>query len=665
MSWMAKLYDTYEQAMKLDLPEDKLLMPISHTLQNAHINIQIDASGNFISAKVLEKKQIVLPATEKSAGRSSGEAPHPLADKLQYIAADYAKFGGKKKHYFDTYKELLQSWSDSAYSHHKLNAVLNYVSRGEVIEDLVRSKVCFLDENDELLTSWPFEVTAERPLPLLFKVLPKESGKLDQGNALVCWSVVSQGDVLADTWKDVDIQQAWIDFETKASSEPALCYVSGRHQAVASNHPAKLRHTGDKAKLVSANDSAGFTFRGRFVEGGQVANVGFEVTQKAHNALRWLIANHGNRNGDQVVVSWAVSGQPVPELLKPTLDLDNFDEMVSEGDSSLALKVDITDDLGQNFAKALNRYMAGYFDGRISSLKDSENIVIMGLDSATPGRMAITYYRDFIARDYVDRLTRWHLHLAWPQRVSKEYKDARGKTRTKVDWVISAPSPWSILQASYGEVVKSNEELKKGLYERLMPCIVEGCMLPIDIVNLAVKKASNRHSNERWEWEKNLGTACALFRGFHHRDRQPDLRKQRDYAMALDIENRSRDYLYGRLLAIAEKIEDLALQIANVNRPTNAARLMQRFSGRPFSTWKVINDQLQPYMQQLQVSRTGALVNLKKDLDDVMGLFEGADYINDKPLSGEYLLGFHCQRLAFRKKQNESSDTDSNPIDPE
>lgn len=63
MSWMAKLYETYEQGMALDLPEDKRLMPISHTLQNAHINIQIDDNGNFLRAKVLEKTQIVLPAT--------------------------------------------------------------------------------------------------------------------------------------------------------------------------------------------------------------------------------------------------------------------------------------------------------------------------------------------------------------------------------------------------------------------------------------------------------------------------------------------------------------------------------------------------------------------------------------------------------------------------
>ena len=96
MSWMEKLYQTYEAGVLLDLPLEKCLMPISHTMQNAHINIVIDGNGHFKRASVLEKKQIILPATEKSAGRTGKKPPpHPLADKLQYVAKDYPEFGGQ------------------------------------------------------------------------------------------------------------------------------------------------------------------------------------------------------------------------------------------------------------------------------------------------------------------------------------------------------------------------------------------------------------------------------------------------------------------------------------------------------------------------------------------------------------------------------------------
>lgn len=655
MSWMAKLYDTYEQAMQLDLPNDKRLMPISHTLQNAHINIQIDRDGNFLGAKVLEKIQIVLPATESSAGRSSGEAPHPLADKLQYVAADYAKFGGKKKNYFKGYQAQLKRWCESQYSHFKARAVLCYIAQGRVIEDLVNTKICYLDANNELLTSWPFDVMEESPLPLLFKVLPKESGELDQGNAMICWSVSTTGDLVPETWKDESVQQAWIAFDAEASGKEDLCYVSGQLRPSASNHPAKLRHTGDKSKLVSANDSSGFTFRGRFISGEQVANVGFEITQKAHNALRWLITNQASKNGDQVVVAWAISGKPVPAPLVPTWDLDDFDEIVDDNYDALSIKTDLTTDLGQSFSKALSRYMAGYFDGRIARLKDNESIVIMGLDSATPGRMAITYYRDFMARDYVQTIEKWHLHLAWPQRVSKEIKSDNKKPHAQVYWPPSAPSPWNILQAAYGDVVKSNDELKKSLYERIMPCILEGTPLPIDLVNLAVSRASNRNNSEHWEWERNLGVACALYRGFHHPERQPDSGKRRTYVMSLDTQYNSRDYLFGRLLAVAERIEEMAMFVTKEpSRSTHASRLMQRFADRPASTWLNIRTSLVPYQQRLRTRRPSLEGAYNRLLDDICDAFSRDDFSSDKRLSGEYLLGFHCQRKWLREHKLEN-----------
>jgi len=655
MSWMAKLYETYEQAIMRDLPENKELMPISHTPQNAHINIQIDMDGQFLGAKVLEKTQIILPATEKSAGRSSGEAPHPLADKLQYVAADYAEFGGKKEPYYEGYLTQLKRWCESPSVHLKVQAVQKYVEKKQVIQDLVKAKVCYLDTDNKLLTSWLDEVTEENPLPLLFKVLPKEKGKLDQGNALVCWSVIQEGDPVSDTWKDESIRQSWIEFDSEWGGENAFCYASGIVQRVASNHPAKLRHTGDKAKLVSSNDTSGFTFRGRFVNGEQVANVSFDVTQKAHNALRWLITNQASRNGDQVVVAWAVSGKPVPAPLVPSLDLDNFDEVPEQENDALATETDVTADMGQNFAKALRRYMAGYFDGRLANLKEHESIVIMALDSATPGRMAITYYRDFMAKDYVQTIEKWHRHMAWPQRVSKEVNEGKKKSKTQVYWLVSAPSPWNILQAAYGDVVKSNEALKKNLYERLMPCVLEGRPLPVELVKLAVSRASNRNNSEHWEWERNLGVACALYRGFHHPKRQPDSNKKREYAMSLDEKYTGRDYLFGRLLAVAERIEEMATSVAGEkNRTTHASRLMQRFSEHPASTWQNIREALIPYQQRLRASKYSPLGDAyNRLLDDISSMFSRESFSMQGKLSGEYLLGFHCQRKWLREHKLE------------
>jgi len=662
MSWMAKLYETYEAGMQLDLSELDQLMPISHTLQNAHIKITIDGEGNFKRAEVLEKTQIVLPATEKSAGRSSGEAPHPLADKIQYVAKDYLDYGGKKKGYFDGYLKMLDSWCNSKYSHPKAKAVKKYVEKGKIVKDLVESKILFLDEHSSLRLSWPKD--SEGDAPKIFKVLPKEKGKLDQGNALVCWSVELQGDPVGDTWKDNELQKAWVDYELANSDQTGLCYITGKEMPLAVNHPAKLRHTGDKAKLISSNDMSGYTFRGRFTDSknsieknnAQSVGVSFDVTQKAHNALRWLISRQGFRNGDQVIVAWAVSGNEIPQLMEDTWNLlgDGLQEisvsLITEEDH-----IDHTIDIGQSFANALGKYMAGYQ----AKLKATDNIIIMGLDSATPGRMAVTYYQEFFPEEYISRISQWHHDFSWYQRHKIEKDVGKKKPISKTVWPISAPSPRSIWEAIYGS--KLNDSLKKNTVERILPCIVEARSFPRDLVDKAVRKASNRSgykSDEQWLWEKHLGVACALYRGFCKRHPK----QTKEYIMGLEQNNYSRDYLYGRLLAIAERLEDMSLYVAGENRTTTAARLMQRFADRPASTWRNIELALQPYIHRLKNNRAGFLHNIQALLDDVMNKFVEGEFVNDKPLSGEFLLAYHSQRLELR---NKSKSTENDELQTE
>ena len=131
--------------------------------------------------------------------------------------------------------------------------------------------------------------------------------------------------------------------------------------------------------------------------------------------------------------------------------------------------------------------------------------------------------------------------------------------------------------------------------------------------------------------------------------------------MALEEDRKTRDYLYGRLLAIAEEIERMALLVADENRDTTAARLMQRFADRPYSTWRTIELALSPYRSRLRSSRAGFLWNKEKLLDQVLGAFSPQDekeaFINDRPLAGEYLLGYHCQRQQFRHAPEDTDPT--------
>lgn len=653
MSWMEKLYQTYETGILLDLPQAELPMPTSHTLQNAHIRIIIDGEGNFRAAEVLEKTQIILAATEDSASRGNIDAPHGLADKLQYVAKDYADFGGKKKAYFDSYKKQLRAWCESEHAHDKVKAVYRYIKKGTVIEDLIAHNIVHVGPDNVLLTHWNSE---DGEMPKLFKVLPKEKGALDQGSALVCWTVEKDADPNADTWKDASIQASWIAFDTADSSDTGLCYITGRQQALSTKHPAKIRHSGDKAKLISANDTSGYTYRGRFFDDQQASGIGFEVSQKAHNALSWLITRQGFRNGDQAYVSWAISGKPIPEPLTDAFSLlengeFNLDEMEEEPVIEQEAPPDQSIDLGQSFALKLRLYMKGY----AAKLEPNEQIIVMGIDSATPGRMGIIYYRELLRDAFFNRLQAWHEEFAWYQRHSKEIPGNTGKKpKTTVIWPISSPVPKDIAVAAYGDNV--TDTLKKKVIERLMPCIIDGQQFPLDLLMSCMRKATNRVAyagDKQWLWEKNLGIACALYRGYHYRH----LTEQREYKMALDENYHARDYLYGRLLAIAERIEEVALSVSGENRSTTAARLMQRFADRPFETWRNIELALQPYMQRLRVSRAGFLTNRQKEMDTVLAQFKHDDFSRKDALSGEFLLGYHCQRQKFRTKPDNTDET--------
>lgn len=641
MAWMQKLYETYERCKGHEPPGSEPLMPIAHTVQQAHIEVTIDGAGNFEGARVLERDATILPATESSANRTSGEAAHPLADKIQYCAADYPAFGGRKGAFFEGYERQLADWAASRFGHPKVSAVLAYVRKGHVVEDLLRVGVLHAD-NGRLLREWLSPTDA----PALFRQLTAkdEDGRKvrDQGDALVRWRVELPGVADSTTWFDDSLRAAWGRYYAHGQSSRGLCMIEGVETTLAEQHPARLRHGADKAKLISSNDGSGFTYRGRFVNPDQAVGVGFEVSQKAHNALRWLIQRQGARMGDQTVVAWAVGGAPVPDPCQDTLALCGI-----TGDEETA--EDMLGDVGQSDSLLLGKAMRGYR----AKLDPAEDVVVMGLDSATPGRMAISFYRELKGSEFLGHIEAWHRAHAWHQRLGlRDGVDGKKVVRR----FVGAPAPRHIAEAAYGRTL--DEKLLRATVERLLPCIVDDQPIPRDLVDSAVRRACTRIGLERskgggeWEFEKVLGIACALFRGARHEE---------GYQMALDEERRTRDYLFGRLLAVAERIEDGALSIAKESRDTTAAKLMHRFADRPTATWRVIETALPPYKARLRANWPGYLVNMEKLLDQIMAEFDADDF-DDRPLSGEFLLGYHCQRQAiFTKAGDKTITTDGLP----
>lgn len=656
MSWMQKLYETHGALAQLSLANaESASVPESHSTARAHIEITLDGAGAFSRAQVIDvlEATTVIPCTEASAARAGSKpVPHPLCDGLQYVAADFRKYGGVVTSGFakeddqphGAYLKQLHTWVAAA-PHPKTALVLKYLERGTVVEDLVRQLVLPLDAAGKIAQAKTPE-TAEWPL---WAVLPAGQSA---DKAVVRWRVEIPGDLAPGVWEDQSLLDNWSAYYPATIETKGLCMVNGDVAALSCLHPSKLRHAGDKAKLISSNDSSGFTFRGRFTDssGTQACGVGYEVSQKAHSALRWLIARQGYRNDSQVFFSWAVSGKPTPPPLEESHDW--LDEPIDMDAAAAIAGPDHTRDAGQSFALRLNKYIAGY----AATLDPTECIVVMGLDSATPGRMSIIYYRELLGSEFLERLKKWHEDMAWPQRVSAKQKGKDKKMGAPVaPWRACAPTPKAIAEAAYG--LRLDAKLKRATVERLVPCIVDGREPPADLVENCVRRAANRPGfKEHWEWEQALGVACAMYKGRHARHAKAEQR--RTYGMALELERTSRDYLYGRLLAVAERIEEMALHVAGEDRPTTAARLMQRFADHPYSTWRSIELALQPYMQRLRVVRGGFLHNMLALLDDIVHSFQGDDFTSGRGLTGEFLLGYHCQRQAWKKDKSNAAETE-------
>ena len=658
MSWMQKLYRTYESILEQGVTDDtEPLTPVGHTIQNTHIVIVIDGQGNFQTAHVMPPKTaILLPATESSENRTSGEAPHPLADKIQYVAKDYSNYGGEKKAYFDGYLKQLKAWCESPFAHPKVQAVLHYVAKGRVVADLVEAGIFQLDSGNKVLNKWE----AEGDAPSIFSVLPKTKGEIEFGSALVCWQVEIAGDVHSQTWTDKTIQQSWADYAASGKAEKGFCLVQGEEAVISTMHPAKLRHTGDKAKLISSNDTAGYTFRGRFATAEEAASVSADVSAKAHSALRWLISRQGIRNGDQVTVAWAISGKPVPSPMKDIsveldwADMGNWDISAVENPDEIAAQrlpenSETPPDWSVNIGRAAAQIIKKKLHGYQAELKAHEQISLIMLDSATPGRMALTYYQEFLPADYFANLDAWIDDFSWYQRYSIEVPNGK-KTDKRTQWRFVPPSPYSIAEAVYGKSL--SDTLKKQLYARLLPVIAGGTSVPIpeDLVRQSFQAACNPNGCENWEWQRNIGVACALYKGW--RARHHDLSQRRTYPMSLDTQNRSRDYLYGRLLAIAENTESYALYLAGEKRATTAERYMQRFAEHPFATWRNIELALKPYQERLHNNGKDTSAQA---IGEIMELFAIDDFTCDDKLSGEFLLGYHCQKMEIARRIAELS----------
>lgn len=638
MSWLEKCYETYENCQqeigiqKFQAEGDKRsyvpLLPVAHTTQLVNIEVELDQNGDFQDARPLAKDEqtTIIPCTEESSARTSGVVPHPLVDKLQYIAADYPAYGGTKKSGWNLYHTQLQDWCSSPYADAKVCAVLRFLEKGCLVASLVKKHILFLDENGKMPAKWTGNKD-EKP-----KIL-ETLASADQTESFVRFRV---GGI--DLAQDEAVRESFIHYYEMKQQRVDYCTVQGKQMAVSTLSPYKIRNPGDRAKLISSNDSTNYTYRGRFVTAEQALSIGYETTQKAHSALRWLISKQGCSNGDQTVVVWGTKGEPIPDITADSMDLgDDFAAAFAQlGQPQLPPATE------SEYAERFNKAIQGY--GK--ALDEKANTVVMILDSATQGRLSIRYYRELAGSELMKNITDWHRNFAWKlnYRSAPESAEPGQKPKWKRVSFWGAPSPADIAKAAYGE--KADKKIIQQTVERLVPCITEGKYLPRDLMLSAVHRATAGIGLEPWEYQKTCGIACALICGYYHRNKKEDFVMTDGKYVDETIDDRS--YLFGRILACAEQIERRVQSQTGETRPTNAERLRLVFVQRPAKTTALLQQKLTPYLNRMRangVSRDKRYSTLQ----ELVGRLGAENYTN-KPLNELYLLGYACQMMDFREE---------------
>lgn len=645
LGWLNDLYLTYEEnkqmiAENMDT-EKATLLPVAHSTQNAQIEVTIDEYGNYCKAVEISKDNAItiIPVTEDSGSRGNGNNPHPLEDKLEYIAGDYENYTGNDNHEkYQRFIQGLERWSESDYSAWQVEAIYNYLSKKRLMKDLTESKI--IELNGGMLSDKKIEGIKQEEAFVRFVV---RSTSVDQETESEC------------VYQNKDLFDRYTKYYLSQLKDMDICYVTGKRVPCSTKHPAKIRYSGDKAKLISANDTSGFTYRGRLYDSTQVASIGYETSQKAHNALRWIISKQGFVLDNLSVAAWELSGKEIIPIEKSTPDAfdDSFEFFENEASNEA---IDYTN---ESYARKVEKASKGYRQ----NLDTKAKISVMGVEAATTGRLSIRFYHTYIGYDYISRLLYWHTTCFWRLTYMKAPK---GKV------FVGAPALKDIAIAIFGD---KNNTIIKSTVERLIPCVIDKKDIPIDLVRAAVMRASNPNGfDSLWEYNKVLAITCAMVRKHHFEKGQKinktiDINIKEEYSMALDKTNQDRSYLFGRLLGAAQEIETYALYVVNGGeggrRVSAAERYMQRFQRDPLNTWGIINDAIRPYVARLEsisvlnsddevMNKRGRIArNRLLSLQGIYDLFQSGDFEKKEPLTEIYLLGYNCQLNSYRSNQEE------------
>lgn len=655
MSLAVTLQRNYQKCLESDLVGNweqadgsAVLLPIYHSnlrVQKEQVFlIQLDSTGEIIQGDFLNEDEVIIfPVTEDSVSRSSGASSRPLVDEIQYLVpVDDNKQG--------LYLTLLNEWINFEQNTKVktfLQIVYDYVASGKLIDDVVR----FLSRGypyqyDEANQELSVEITDED------KVTQK---KYKLTKVIIEFEIAEfEGSKNWRVSKSPQLHQSFIKFQEHQNKQlpQDVCAITGETMYCATKHRGMMGN----AKIVGVSNNPE-AYMGRFRDKADVVKIGYKTSNEIHNMLKYLLESKntakrlsykkGRSGADPgVLLTWFsddISNQRQTDVTNPGLFFGNL--TLSDDDIDYIVGGAATQSILQ---KAVG------FDKRIN--RDAK-VYLMILDKASNGRISIKYFRESSQGQFYDHMMKWYDSFQW------YFYDSKSKKHT-----LQSPSLIRTVETVFGfeqdtgfvAIADSKNKFKENWLTHLIPCVTEGKRIPLGLVQQAIENIRNRQRYDK-SWGTVVAVSAAVLKKYFL-----DY-KSREVNAMLDVTNVDRSYLYGRVLALLEYLEQQSLRAqrgedSKAIRQTNAERFWNNYLQAPAKTMNFLIQRGRPYWERVRKNSPQYFIRAHQELEaciNQIGEVEGEKNKN-RPLDEEFIFGYYAQRRALYQSKEDKAHEQTN-----
>lgn len=621
MDFFTTLLNSYEKAEEQGLVDDQsqdtILLPIYHTDHKSTgtdtIVVELTPTGDLISAYEMPKGQrIIYPVTEESVRRVGDKTPHPLTDKLEYYLPAYKT--KKKKKYQENCK-LIDKW-------------LAHESNTD-IHTFITAIQKFLNQPD-----------FDKQLSQKLHGDPEQSIKIDTYIEFTIPNFKNYKTYSVSNYQE--LHQSYINFvnlynKKNHPNDYKKCIVSGKEDRIISKHRGAIGNA--KLISISANDNRKEMFTGNYFgtssKTTDIVKIGYQTSEKIHLMLNYLCNNRNScyridqsKSNPTYLLIWKDVSVPTNE---DTMITNNL--LSTLGITPTKKEDSITPD--RKSRTILNNFYTGQ-----EKLTD-DNYYIAIIRKSSDGRSSLNYFEAIKKSQLFENLQKWNKTYQWTK-ITKN-----GNSTIK-------PSLFNIINdafaqdhgGDYLELSKGLSTYRAQLHENLLSSLLNGQPIPTHILK---RIEQNLKYPKRYpkQWTHLINQGLALL-------------NRKDYQPMLNNSETNRSYLFGRLLAVYERIEatKYSLDDNNSSRETNAQRLWTTCINRPDRILKNLKDKVKPYNDYLYRKHRDLWTKFNKEEGDILTLLDAHRQSPDfnKPLTTDYLFGYQAEKnfLFTSSKQTES-----------